>query len=422
MSAIFRVSSTYFWRCIPFLGLLLVLGVVGCGSSGGAAQSTSAIAVEPTSLPAQPTPTRPAPELASPTPSLPPATATPTLLPPTPTASPTPLPSPTPSPTPTPTPALRRLTTAGCCTQPFWSPDSRWVLFIDKPAPDAPLGIWGVDVTQPGATPQLLTERIAFYTDDLSYVVDYGGRETAIERLDGPLGATVAERWTVPAAGRPISISPGRTRIAWQVSNDDLPVERRVTEIWVSDFDGTAARSVATLPRGGLSGWISDDLLLLSGRDSLQSRETVVYTLSLLDGATVELVRAERPRGYSLSPGGRWLAYFITFSDDPAQNGLWLVRTDGSERRQLDPELLGDYQWRDAGRLLLIPFESDAVYHAFWQYDVETGAARRLTDPDVTPFKVANADWQLSPDGRQVVFVENSDRNLWLLSLNDGLD
>jgi hypothetical protein len=419
MFGISGVGSAHFWRWIPFLGLLLVLGVAGCGSSAGAAQGTPSIAVEPTSLAAQPTPTRPASALASPTPSLPPATATPTLIPPTPTASPTPLPSPTPSPTPTPTPALRRLTTGGCCTQPFWSPDSRQVLFIDKPAPDAPLGIWGVDVTRPGATPELLTGRIAFYTSDLSYVVEYGGRETAIERLDSPLAETVAERWTVPAAGRPISISPSRTRIAWQVSNDDLPVESRVTEIWVADFDGTDARSIATLPRGGLSGWISDDLLLLSGRDSLQSRETVVFTFSLLDGATVELARAERPRGYSLSPGGRWLAYFITFSDDPAQNGLWLVRTDGSERRQLDRELLGDYQWRDASRLLLIPFKSDAVYHEFWEVDVETGEARRLTDPEVTPFKVANADWQLSPDGRQVVFVESSDRNLWLLSLND---
>jgi hypothetical protein len=421
MFGMLEIGSARFWRWIPVLGLLFILGVVGCGSSAGAAQSAPVIAIEPTSLAAQPTPTRPSLNTASPTPSAPAETPTAiaTLVPPTPTASATPLPSPTPSLTPTPTPALRRLTTGGCCTQPFWSPDSRQVLFIDQPAPDAPLGIWGVDVTQPGATPALLTGRIAFYTEDLSYVVEYGGSETAIERLDGPLAETVAERWTVPAGGRPISISPGRARVAWQVSNGDVPVERRITEIWVANFDGTEARSVATLSRGGLSGWISDDLLLLSGRDSLQSRETVVYTFSLLDGATVELVRAERPRGYALSPGGRWLAYFISFSDDPAQNGLWLVRTDGAERRQLDRELLGDYQWRAANRLLLIPFKPDAAYNEFWEYDVATGEARRLTDPEITPFKVANADWQLAPDGRQVVFVESSDRNLWLLSLND---
>jgi hypothetical protein len=183
------------------------------------------------------------------------------------------------------------------------------VLFIDKPGSDVPLGIWGVDATQSAeVAPQLLTERIAFYWGDLSYVLEYGGGETAIGRLDRPLGET-QERWTVPASGRPISISPGRAWVAWQVSNDDLPFERRITQVWIANLDGTDARSVATLPRGGFSGWISDDVLLLSSRESLESRETVVYTLSLLDSTTAELLRAERPRGYELSPDRRWLVY-----------------------------------------------------------------------------------------------------------------
>jgi Tol biopolymer transport system component len=40
-------------------------------------------------------------------------------------------------------------------------------------------------------------------------------------------------------------------------------------------------------------------------------------------------------------------------------------------------------------------------------------------DPDVTPFKIANGDWAVSPDGRHVTFVENRDRNIWLLTLSD---
>jgi hypothetical protein len=293
------------------------------------------------------------------------------------------------------------------------------VLFIDKPGSDVPLGIWGVDATQSAEfAPQLLTERIAFYWGDLSYVLEYGGGETVIERLDRPLGETV-ERWTVPAGGRPISISPGRARTAWQVSNDDLPFERRITQVWIANLDGMDARTVATLPRGGFSGWISDDVLLLSGRESLESRETVVYTLSLLDGETVELLRTERPRGIELSPDRRWLVYYIAFSDDPAQNGLWLVRTDGAEHRQLDDELFGNYAWRDARRLLIVLFLPDADFHEFWQYDVETGEARRLTDPGATSIKIANGDWQVSPDGRHVAFVESADRNIWVLTLPD---
>jgi hypothetical protein len=263
----------------------------------------------------------------------------------------------------------------------------------------------------------LLTERIAFYSADLSYVVTYNQGETVIERLDNPLAETVVQRWTVPSGGRPISISPGRTRIAWQVSNDDVPFERRVSEVWVANFDGTEARAVATLPRGGLSGWISDDVLLLTGRESLDSKVTVAYTLALNDGTTVELVRAGRPRSYTLSPDRRWLVYYITFADDPAENGLWLVRTDGTEQRQLPPELFGAYQWRDDHRLLIIPYRPEAVYHELWEYDVETGQVRRLTDPGVTPFKVANGDWRVSPDGGHVAFVEDDDRNIWGLTL-----
>ena len=94
-------------------------------------------------------------------------------------------------------------------------------------------------------------------------------------------------------------------------------------------------------------------------------------------------------------------------------------RTDGTERRQLDGTLFGDYAWRDARRLLIIPFRPDAAYHELWQYDVETGQARRLIDSEITPFKVANADWQVSPNGQHLVFVESSDHNIWMLTLVD---
>jgi Tol biopolymer transport system component len=129
------------------------------------------------------------------------------------------------------------------------------------------------------------------------------------------------------------------------------------------------------------------------------------------------LVRSERLRGGLLSPDGAWLAYFIALDKDPAQNGLWLARTDGSAWRKLDRDLFGAYRWRDAHRLLIIPFRPEAVSHQFWELDVNTGVTRRLTDPAVTPFKIANGDWAVSPDGQYVVFVESRDYNLWLLTL-----
>jgi hypothetical protein len=308
------------------------------------------------------------------------------------------------------------------------------VLYIDKPGPELPVGIWGVDTTQPQPTPELITERIAFYTADLAFRIEPGQDRTIIERLAVPLAQSQAlsgtgsltssipppgTTWEVPTGGRSVSISPGYQRIAWQVSNEDIPTERRTTQVWVANLDGSAPHMVANLPRGGLSGWISDDVLLLSGRDTLNAHEQVLFTFALADGSQVELARGARLRGGGLSPDGAWLAYFVALDEDTTQNGIWLVRTDGTGRHRLGRDLFGAYQWRDNHRLLIIPFQPEADYYAIWEFDVETEQARQLTDPQITPFKIANGDWTVSPDGRHVAFVESEDRNIWLLTLPD---
>jgi hypothetical protein len=358
----------------------------------------------------------PAPEHPSVTP-LPSLTPTGTPLP-TPTSTATPIPSPT----PTPMPVLRRLIEGACCTQPFWSADSQQVLYIDKPGPDQPTGIWGLEVSQTEPTPELVTERIAYYSPDMTLASEIEDDATVIERVEKtPVaeGNGAQEAWKVPTGGRPVSISPGQKRITWQVSDEDLPSERRVTQIWVANLDGSDAQMVTSLPRGGFSGWVSDDTLLLSGRETLQSEEQVLFTLSLVDGRRLELARGKRLRGGLLSPGGSWLVYMIALDEDTQQNGVWLIGTDGSGQRKLDGDLFGAYQWRDARRLLIVPFRPEATSHEIWQLDVEMGQARRLTDPEQIPFKIANGDWSVSPDGRYVAFVESRDHNIWLLRLPD---
>jgi Tol biopolymer transport system component len=358
---------------------------------------------------------------ASTTPS---ATATPR---PTLTATPSATPSPaatetlTPMPTATATPAPRavRLTSSRCCTQPFWSPDSQQVRFIDKPGADSPTGIWAVSVAEPGSEPLLVTERVEESLAAGDYLVETTENRTTIQRLsDG-------KRWTVPAGGRPVLISPDRTRIAWAAVDDALPPEQQVAAVWVANLDGSSARKVVTLRRGGLSGWISDAKLLVSGRGSSGSREQVLWALSLDDGGMKELARAERLRSPSLSPSGNWVAYYVTFGADSTQNGLRLARTDGSQQRPANRELFGSYQWRpcpdgcasEDERLLIVPFKPDSVFHELWELHAETGEARRLTDPATTPFKIANGDWRVSPDGRYVAFVESRDRNIWVIHL-----
>jgi Tol biopolymer transport system component len=316
-------------------------------------------------------------------------------------------------------PVAMRMTTGACCTQPFWSTDSAQVRFIDKPGANSPTGIWAVPVAEPGAEPVLVTERVEESLAAGDYLVEIAGNRTAIRRLSDN------QRWVVPAGGRSVLISPDGKRIAWSAVDDDLPPEQQIASIWVADLDGSSPRKVATLRRGGLSGWISNDELLVNGRDSAGSRDQVLSSLSIDGGGMTELARSERLRSPSLSPSGRWVAYYVTFAPDSSQNGLWLARTDGSERRPLARELFGSYQWRPCSdgcatgedRLLVVPFEPDASLNEFWELNAETGAARQLTDAATTPIKIANGDWRVSPDGRYVAFVESSDRNIWVIDL-----
>lgn len=401
--------------CILIICLLALIAVTACSARTATVQPTSvdsAARGDTAGSPLADDEGQPASRLAARPTSSPVLVQTPRPAQPTATHAPAVSATPTdaPPPTLTPTPVLRQLTQGGCCTQPFWSPDGREVLFIDDPPGDLPLGIWGVDVAQPGSSPELAFERIGYYAADFEYLIEPLGDTTIIERLsDG-------ERWSVPAGGRSVSFSPGRDKIAWSVSND-APFERRVSQVWVAQADGSNAQRVAEVMRGGLHSWVSDDTLLLSGHDSFDSREQSYFTLSLSTGETRELVREERLRGEVLSPDRMWLAYFITFSDDAERNGVWLMRLDGSERRKLDASLFGAYQWRDAERLIFVPFNPGAMYHEFWEYNVATESVRQLTDSDAAPLKIANGDWEVSPDGRYVAFVESRDDNIWLLEL-----
>lgn len=314
--------------------------------------------------------------------------------------------------------SLQVLTSGRCCTQPFWSPDARQVLFIDRPSPTQPAAIWAVSLDAPEVGAYLFSEYIGFYTSDLLHRIVLQGKTTLIEELVCPAGPA-RNRWVVPAGGRPVFIAPDRTRIAWQVSNDTLPVERRITEIWVANLDGSGARKVAELARGSIVGWASGAVLVVSGRENLLAREQVLWALSLPDGNRLELARSDRLRGGSISPEGTWLAYSIALSQERDQNGLWLVRIDGTQRHQLPGDLFGAYRWRDDHRLLIIPLRPAAAFHELWEFDAQNGTARALTHPETVPFKIANNDWAVAPDGRSVVFVSVLDRNLWLLPLPD---
>ncbi len=378
---------------IPSALILIAFFVAGClgapgareaspssGNPGGAAQATTASAA------------------ADPTEPL--ATLTPTAVLPTPTS--------TPVPTATPVPAqLVQLMQGGCCANPAWLPDSAGVLFIDKPRADLPVGMYRVNVDAPNQS-ELWSERIAFYTRELDFAQIPEPAGTRLIRVsDG-------QEFRIPNRGRQVQLSPDRTRVVWAETRETFPIENRVTNIMLANLDGSGATRITQVLRGGVSGWLDDQRLLLSGRASRETYDTTVFVYNLADGSQTELVKAERLRLTAPSRDGSWLACAITNDAAPARNGIWVVRTDGTDAHKL--EVYGAAQWRDDTHLILVPLEMGAPSHAFWEYDVESGTMQRLTPPD-PPFKIASGDWAVSPDGTKIVFVNAADNNLWLWKL-----
>lgn len=325
------------------------------------------------------------------------STAVPTLVAPT----------ATPEPSPTPGPTLRQMSTGGCCTQPFWSPDGKAIWFVDRP-PDLPGGIWAIDPTAPlNAT--FVTDRLGLSSPDGSLIAYRSGDSTVIERLAD--GAT----WDVPANGRAVVFSPDGQKIAWQITSSTENFDRRLVQVWVSDVSGDNARQVAQLIGGGLSGWFSDSTrLLVTRREALGATPAV----GILDPATeafTPLASGDFVRGTSLSPDGHWLVYTQQFSGDATRDGIWIQPVEGGD--PLKVSVFGSYRWGADGALIVIPLELNAPAQRVLRVDAATGEVSALTDPAVTPLRILDGDWTLSPDGRRLAYVNVADRNIWLLEL-----
>lgn len=327
-----------------------------------------------------------------------------------PTLQPTNLPTLTSNPLPTQAPAqLIQLMEGGCCPSPGWSVDSENILFIDKPNADAPTGIYRVNLNAPNKS-EMWSERVAFYTRDFDYAQIPEQAGTRLIRVkDG-------KELRVKNGGRQVQFSPDRTRIVWTETRDTFPIENRVSNIFSApiDFDGkgiSEAERVAQVLRGGVSGWLDNNRLLLNGRLSRDTEDSTTFVYDLATDKQTEIFTAERSRLTTPSRTGEWLAYVIVNDKDAARNGLWVERTDGTDAKKVD--LFGAAQWRDGTHLVIASFEMNAPTHSFYEYDVETGETRRLTPPS-QPFKIASGDWAISPDGNKIVFVNAADNNLWV--------
>ena len=242
----------------------------------------------------------------------------------------------------------------------------------------------------------------------------------SIERLpDGTVRLTRRNdetQWVVNTQGALPAISPGGTRLLWEVLYGEIEPGQPgpPVRVWVSNLDGSNPRLVYTMS-GGSAQWLDDQRLLITRRIAYTA-ETQLYILDVDDppSEAQRLGSYQNLRGLQVAPGGGTLAFTLLFQEDPTQSGVYVQRTrPGSSPRRLP--FFGAYRWRDDRTLYTLSFDGAQDVHALGLADAVTGQHRWLTDPARLPVRVANGEWSVSPDGRRIVYLDPT--NYWLYVL-----
>jgi len=306
--------------------------------------------------------------------------------------------------------------------QPFFQADGARVLFYDQPAPGQG-GTWSIDP----ANAQAQRERPHWGSyvagGTLAVAPRPSQRDTYVVHV--PSG----REWTLPTANGTV-FSPQGTVVAYSAAAQTQGFTGQaapfsLSTIVVSGADAQAPRRVPLPVNGSVVAWVpapdgtQDVRLLLSGRRA-ERDDPSLWLYDLRDGALSELARSVRIGGVLVSPDATWMAHVAMWNPDASDNGLWLTRTDGSQRRKV--ALQGSYRWTADNRLLMVPVRGSADDgHQVWEVLPDSGTAHRLIDPQRLRLRIANHDWDCSPDGQQLTFVSADDRSLWHLSLPDGM-
>lgn len=305
--------------------------------------------------------------------------------------------------------SLRQIGSNGCCINVWWHPTDPDQLQVINGAPGqrAQVEAWSANT---GTATEILQSAPPVPTSpDGSLNVFSAPSYVTINRpVDGV-------EWVV-YTGAPPAISPDNRQLVWVTSGGPrVPGQPAPpASIWLSDINGDNARIIISDAGFGVQ-WLDMDRLLI--RQSFTGRITALTVYDTSDSSVYSLGNFRNLRGLSVAPGGNRLMYMLTWQSDPATDGVYVLDVaEGAVPQQLP--WFGGWRWRDRDSVYYLPLDANNRFHSLAYYHIPSGENRILTTPETLPFTIKNGDWDVSVDGKRIVFHEAADNEMWLLEMD----
>jgi hypothetical protein len=288
----------------------------------------------------------------------------------------------------------------GCCRGAFFDSSTNRLTAVDG-APDqrAALVQWdganGLWTGPAGAAPP------PFASPDGTHVItrDPDGLTRITRTADGLA-------WSVDTQGAWPALNPDNSQIMWTVTRASADsTTPPITEIWIAAADGTNPRGIAAAD-GSYAQWL-DAYRLLIGR-----REGITTTLGVYDTRTSEayvLGVWDWLRGLSVAPGGGRLLFYTVWDSN---HGVYTIATERDAQAQ-KLSWFGGWRWRDADTIYMAPLDPTAATTTLLMVNVASGETMPLVTD--APYLIANGDWAVSPDGRDIALFNALDQSTWIL-------